>query len=106
MIKNSLDLSRKIDSVTTELFCLIDQTAKSLNVSYVVIGATARDIVLHYGYGAEIRKATTDIDFGIQVNSWEGFKELKTRLLEIDFQPTKVEHRLTSPIDFTYRARC
>ncbi len=98
MIKNSLDLSRKIDSVTIKLFCLIDQVAKSLNVSYVVIGATARDIVLHCGYGAEIRKATTDIDFGIQANSWEGFKELKIKLLEIGFQPTKVGHRLTSPI--------
>jgi len=37
---------------------------------YVVVGATARDLVLHYGHGAAIRRATQDVDFAIEVPDW------------------------------------
>lgn len=50
-----------------------------------MVGATARDIVLVHGYNATIERGTRDIDFGIQVQTWEEFNQLKTRLLEAGF---------------------
>jgi predicted nucleotidyltransferase len=31
------------------------------------VGASARDIVLHYGYGARVQRAIADVDFGMQI---------------------------------------
>lgn len=86
MSRNSLDLSGKIDPVTIDLYRVINSIATKLNISYVVVGATARDYVLHYGYGADIRRATTDIDFGIEVESWVIFKKLKDTLQKINLK--------------------
>ena len=86
MTQKSLNLSKKIDPAILSnkyiiIFDLINQVANDLNVSYVIVGATARDLVLHYGFNTEIRRATMDIDFGIQVDSWKGFEKLKAVLL-------------------------
>ncbi len=97
MTSISLDLSEKIDSITRELFQIIDQVTNELGISYVVVGATARDLVLHHGYGAPLRSATTDVDFGIEVDSWVIFKQLKKVLIENKFQITKSEHKLIDP---------
>ncbi|MBL7004780.1 MAG: hypothetical protein ISR69_12250 [Gammaproteobacteria bacterium] len=74
MTKNSLDLSGKIEQSTIELFKTVDSIAKNLEIKYLVVGATARDLVFHYGLGAVVKRATADIDFGIQVESWQQFK--------------------------------
>jgi predicted nucleotidyltransferase len=97
MTRNSLDLSGKIDQPTIDLFQVVCRVTKKLGVSYVVVGATARDLVLHYGYGAVIKRATTDIDFGLQVESWDEFEALKNQLLQQKFTETNVRHRLISP---------
>ena len=62
-----------------------------------MVGASARDLVLHYGYGSRIERATADIDVGIEVPSWDAFQVLKEKLLEGGFSPTDAEHRLLSP---------
>lgn len=92
--RSGVDLSREINQATIELYSLINQITTDLGVSYVVIGATARDLVLHHGFGAPIRRATTDIDFGMQVESWEVFENIKSALLENGFKTTKNVHRL------------
>lgn len=97
MTKNSLDLSEKIDLATIELYEVINQVTNDLGISYMVVGATARDLVLHHGYGAPVKRATTDIDFGMQVESWAVFEKLKNTLIENNFQAGKFEHQLTSP---------
>jgi len=60
----------------------------------VVVGASARDLVLHYGYGATIKRATADIDFGIQVSDWETFEALRNKLIQSGFKETNTPHRL------------
>ena len=97
MIKNSLDLSGKIDLATVTLYEAINQIAKNLDISYMVVGATARDLVLHHGYGAPIKRATTDVDFGMQVESWDAFDKIKKALIECGFKVTNTEHRLIDP---------
>ena len=58
-------------------------------MQYLVIGATARDIVYHYRLGTPVAGATTDIDFGIQVGSWEEFESLSQMLASEGFARTK-----------------
>lgn len=91
---NTLDLSGKIDIQSIAIYSAIEQAAKELDISYVVVGAAARDLVLHYGYGARIKRATADIDFGIQVPDWQKFEALSDKLIEAGFEKTKTQHRL------------
>lgn len=97
MTKNSLDLSGKINLTTIKLYEVINRVAKELKISYVVVGATARDLVLHYGCGTRIKRATSDVDFGMQVASWEIFEKLTNKLIEHGFQTTKSAHRFIDP---------
>lgn len=96
MTKSSLDLSGKIDALTAELYEAIDKITSELEIQYLVVGATARDLVLHYGFGARIKRATTDIDFGVQLESWGEYEKLKKKLIENNFEATKLEHRFKS----------
>ena len=91
---NTLDLSGKIDAKSIAIYSAIDQVARELDISYVVVGASARDLVLHYGYGATIKRATADIDFGIQVSDWETFEALRNKLIQSGFKETNTPHRL------------
>jgi len=91
---NTLDLSGKIDAKSIAIYSAIDQVARELDISYVVVGASARDLVLHYGYEATIKRATADIDFGIQVSDWETFEALRNKLIKSGFKETNTPHRL------------
>lgn len=91
---NTLDLSGKIDAKSIAIYSAIDQVARELDISYVVVGASARDLVLHYGYEATIKRATADIDFGMQVSDWETFEALRNKLNESGFEETNTLHRL------------
>ncbi len=91
---NTLDLSGKIDAKSIAIYSAIDQVARELDISYVVVGASARDLVLHYGYEATIKRATADIDFGIQVSDWETFEALRNKLIQSGFKETNTPHRL------------
>ena len=42
-----LDLVGKIDSRTTSTLVVVSEVAAALDLPYIVIGATARDLVLH-----------------------------------------------------------
>lgn len=96
-MKESLDLSREINQATIDVYALLNEIANKLNISYVVVGATARDLVLHHGYGAPIRRATADIDFGMQVENWAVFEKVKGMMIENGYEETKHAHRLISP---------
>jgi len=62
-----LNISGKTDSDTVELYACVSEAADRLNIPFVVVGASARDIVLHYGYGARVQRAIADVDFGMQI---------------------------------------
>jgi predicted nucleotidyltransferase len=90
---STLNLSGRIDPGSVAIYAAIDSVAGELNIPYVVIGAAARDLVLHYGYGARLRRATRDIDIGIQVPNWNAFGNLLDRLIASGFKETKSAHR-------------
>lgn len=99
MMSTSLDISGKIDPRFVEVFSLVSNVLTELNVPYIVVGATARDLVLHHGHGAEIRRATDDVDFAIEVPDWNAFNVLKNKLIEQGFKEDRSQHRLISPTD-------
>ncbi|MEX2523732.1 MAG: nucleotidyl transferase AbiEii/AbiGii toxin family protein [Gammaproteobacteria bacterium] len=92
-----INISGKIDKHSITIYEAVADSANKLNISYMVVGASARDLVLYHGYGAKIKRATADIDFGIQVQSWSDFDALKRTLIERDFKESKEQHRLYSP---------
>ena len=93
-----LNLSGKIDQDTVELLRVVDQVARERGVPYLVVGATARDMVLTHGYGARIQRATADLDFAVQLPDWETYATITGRLVEHGFTIGKAPQRLFSPI--------
>lgn len=92
-----LNIAGKIDQGTTSVYRAVNDAAAELNIPFVVVGASARDIVMHYGYQAPLERATQDVDFGIQVPGWDAFFALRARLEEMGFSSAKVEHQLYGP---------
>ena len=97
MSNTLLNISGKLDPESVALFAHIGRITSELNVPYVVVGAYARDLVLHYAHGAPIQRATTDIDLGIRVSDWMAFEKINERLLQDGFKATQKRHRLLSP---------
>lgn len=92
-----LNLSGEIDPQTVAIFETVGRILAELQVPYVVVGATARDLVMHLGHGAKLRSVTKDVDFAIEVPSWSAFNAVKDRLCEEGFSITNIQHRLLSP---------
>ena len=104
MSTNLLDLSEKIDALTVEIFDAIAKITTANDIRFFLVGATARDLILHYGYGVPVERATEDIDLGVQVSDWTEFGRLKEELLKIrGFESTKETQRLLyqnhTPVD-------
>jgi predicted nucleotidyltransferase len=81
MKKKSLDLSNQIDSLTLGIFQSIAEATNRLKVPFFVIGAKVRDMILTYGYSIKTGRATTDVDFGVMLENWEHFHQLKNALI-------------------------
>lgn len=99
-----VDLSR-----TTELRWLSDLIgdvrASIPGQEILLVGAMARDIVLHYGAGVPIARASQDIDLAIAVADWSTYDAVRTVLVRSpEFTAGyQAEHRLVhssgTPID-------
>jgi predicted nucleotidyltransferase len=76
-----MDLSGKIESGLLGVFRDVSKVAASLGIPFFVIGATARDIVLDYGFGIQPGRATRDLDLGVQVADGEEFQTLSKGLV-------------------------
>lgn len=51
------------------------------SIEPLIVGALARDLLLHYGYGFAIERATTDVDFAIAVTDWNQYSMTREALL-------------------------
>lgn len=81
MTTTSLDLSGKIDPTIIDVCETVAQCMMQLGSSYFMIGATARDLILTEGYGVSTGLATQDIDFAVQVPTWEVYEHLGRQLV-------------------------
>ena len=95
-MKNILiDISGKIDSSYISAIKEIKKVADSLKISFFIIGALARDIIMEYFYEIKAPRMTMDIDLGIKVSSWNKFEKL-IDILERSgkFKRLKEKHRI------------
>uniref|UniRef100_A0A486XMW0 Nucleotidyltransferase n=1 Tax=Rheinheimera sp. BAL341 TaxID=1708203 RepID=A0A486XMW0_9GAMM len=81
----SLDLTNKLPAGLVEVYSQINQIAVALDIPILIVGATARDIILVHGFGAAIERGTRDVDFGIEVQSWQHYQTLQQALQQAGF---------------------
>jgi predicted nucleotidyltransferase len=87
--------SRPLDQTTLLILSVVNRLAGDLELPYIVVGATARDLLLFHVFGIPVTRATADVDFAIAVDSWERFRGLRTALLASGhFDEGKIEHRI------------
>lgn len=87
---------KPVDPLTIAVSREIDRIARELELPYFLAGAMARDIVLTHVFGIETGLATSDVDFGVTVGSWQQFSSIKNKLMKTGrFNPDKkIEHRI------------
>ncbi len=93
-----LNVSGKISPFELEIYDAIHQSVSKLRIPFLLVGASARDLVLHHAHGAQVIRATGDIDIAVQVRAWEDFTALKSALLEKGFTESDQKQRLISSI--------
>jgi predicted nucleotidyltransferase len=76
----SLDLSKQTElRWLSGLVRLVGTAADDL--PFFITGATARDLILRYGYGINAARSTHDVDFAFMVETWPAFEALRSRLI-------------------------
>lgn len=86
------NLSGKINQKTVDALSVVKSIADSLNIPFFVVGASARDFILENCYGTKPGRITRDIDLGVEVASWEQFRQLTESLMATGkFSPDKKE---------------
>lgn len=79
---NKLQLARPLDSLTSDIVRKIQQAAATLDHRPLLVGATARIILLEHVFALPTGRATKDIDFAFAMDTWEQFDTLKRHLVE------------------------
>lgn len=75
-----------------EVLHLVDQVAASQGISYVIVGAKARELVQESVFGLAPCGLSEDLDFGLAVKDWREFSEFKAALIATGrFEPSKRE---------------
>lgn len=96
MTDTLLSLRKQLPERHLEIIRSVASSAKRLQISMFIVGATARDIIFSHIYKVKIYRETTDIDFGIAVEDWAQYERLKKDLTENEkFRvDSKATHRL------------
>ena len=99
MTSTSLDISDKPDlDIVAELVRSVD--AATGEDPFLIVGATALELVVVSGYGVPRQRRTKDVDFAIRVADWARFEKLRNALIEQHgFQDVEraAAHQLRSP---------
>jgi predicted nucleotidyltransferase len=62
---------------------------------FILIGATARDIIIDGIYDLGISRLTADVDFAVFVPEWDNYTSMMNKLINSGrFSPTKATHKL------------
>jgi predicted nucleotidyltransferase len=91
----TVDESRPVDPVMLHILSVVNRVVGELELPYIVVGATARDLLLFHVFGIPVTRATADVDFAVAMDSWARFRELRAALLTSGhFREGKMEHRV------------
>jgi predicted nucleotidyltransferase len=81
-----------------ELFQTMNKVCAEQGTDYLVVGAFARDLLLHNIFGKKAGILTRDIDFGIVLPNWTAFQQITQRLTqEYGFVKGKFPHVFVTP---------
>jgi predicted nucleotidyltransferase len=64
-----------------EVLCRFRSATQHLAERSLIVGATARDLILHHAHGLRITRATADLDIAVAVGSWDAFRGLEESLI-------------------------
>lgn len=70
-----------VDPITIDILRAVADEAQANGIDYMLVGATARDILLTHVFGVPTRRATYDVDFAVAVKYWQEFNALTTGLV-------------------------
>ncbi|MDQ7051110.1 MAG: nucleotidyl transferase AbiEii/AbiGii toxin family protein [Enterobacterales bacterium] len=98
-----MDISDKLDKELIGRYTDVALAMTELNIPFLVVGASARDLFFEYAHDIGAPRKTHDLDFAIQIPNWEAFEQARKALIKRGFVETKVQHRLRKgeiyPID-------
>lgn len=81
MTTSWLELKHPLEPHFVALLGDLDDVLKAERIPYLLGGAMAREILLHYGHGCARGRMTTDLDFGVTVRDWKTYEALKAALV-------------------------
>jgi predicted nucleotidyltransferase len=73
--------NRPVDPIAVSVMREVDAVAQELHLSYFLIGAMARDVLLGHVFGLHTGRATRDMDFAFALEGWEQFQQIQERLI-------------------------
>ena len=76
-----LNVTGKLPAGIVDVYARLNSIAAKLDIPVLIVGATARDIILVHGFGAAIERGTRDVDFGIEVQSWAHYQALSCSII-------------------------
>jgi predicted nucleotidyltransferase len=105
MMNTYIDISDKFATqILIEILREVDKATQKLDIPFFIVGATARDLILEFGFGLKPGRATADVDIGVRVSSWENFNRLKKELgagdkFRAHGEKCRMVHESGTPID-------
>lgn len=81
MTPRSIRSDQPVDPITIAILRAVAEEAQAEGIDYMLVGATARDILLTHVFGIATRRATYDVDFAVAVKDWHQFGAMRTRLM-------------------------
>jgi len=105
-----LKLERPLSEDLLRIIRVVDRTAITLDIPFLLAGAAARDVLLVNLWGMHAGRATADIDFAFSVRDWAHFHQLRDVLIatgtfhrvkhqEQRLAYTDPEHGFSLPVD-------
>ncbi len=79
-MKRSVRPDRPLDSNLLRVLRVITHETERAGIDYMIVGATARDILMTHIFDIPTGRATYDVDFAVTVASWDQFDYLKNSL--------------------------
>lgn len=93
-----LDVSAALENSEKEVLIRVFEVFDELSLSFILVGAGARDLLYKYKYGIQPGRATEDSDFAVQIESWDEFHKLSDAFVSKGFRVDEGRHhRFYSP---------
>lgn len=84
-LNDVINIAGRLPAGLVEMYQAVEACAINSKIEFLIVGAMARDLVLYHGFGADIERGTRDVDFAIQVESWQEFDDLNEALVRVGF---------------------